>query len=104
MRVVCVCLCRYIWPSSFFMNETLCYNAVGIEQDMAWTKILGKLCVCVSTYDNLFFFMNETLCYNAVGIEQDMAWTKIFGKLCVCKTSTSANLFSLWTKHYAIMQ
>ena len=63
------------------MNETLCYNAVGIEQDMACTKILGKLCVCVSTYDNLFFFMNETLCYNAVGIEQDMAWTKILGKL-----------------------
>ena len=61
------------------------------------------VCVCVSTYDNLFFFMTETICYNAVGIEQDMAWTKIFGKLCVC-VSTSANLFSLWTKHYAIMQ
>ena len=30
------------------------------------------VCVCVSTYDNIFFFMNETLCYNAVGIEQDM--------------------------------
>ena len=60
MRVVCVC--KYIWQSFFFINKTLCYNAVGIEQDMAWTKILGKLCV-----------------------------------------STSANIFSSWTKHYAIM-
>ena len=31
-----------------------------------------------------------------------MAWTKISGKLCVCVcASTSANLFSLWTKHCA---
>ena len=54
------------------MNETLCYNAVGIEQDMAWTKIFGRLCVCKYICRS-FFFMNETLCYNAVGIEQDMA-------------------------------
>ena len=66
------------------MNETLCYNAVGIEQDMAWTKIFGKLCVCKYICKS-FFFMNKTLGYNAVGIEQDMAWTKILGKLCVCK-------------------
>ena len=65
------------------MNEILCYNAVGIEQDMAWTKIFGKLCVCEYICQS-FFFMNETLRYNAVGIEQDMAWTKIFGRLCVC--------------------
>ena len=25
------------------------------------------VCVCVSTFDNLFFFMNETLCNNTVG-------------------------------------
>ena len=67
-------MCVYIWQSLFFMNETLCYNAVAIEQDMAWTKIFGKLCVCKYIWQS-FFFMNETLCYNAVAIEQDMAWS-----------------------------
>ena len=63
------------------MNKTLCYNAVGIEQDMALTKTFGKLCVCVAKYIcQPFFFMNKTLCYNAVRIEQDMACTKILGK------------------------
>ena len=57
MRVVCVCVGKFDnLLFFFFMNETLCYNAVGIEQDMARTKILGKLCVCVckSTFDNHF--------------------------------------------------
>ena len=65
MRVVGVCVSTYD-NLFFFMNETLCYNAVGIEQDMAWTKIFGKLCVCKYICQSIFF-MNETLCYNAVG-------------------------------------
>ena len=49
MRVACVCACVGTFDNlfCFFMNETLCYNAVGIEQDMAWTKLFGKLCVWV---------------------------------------------------------
>ena len=73
--MVCVCVGTFD-NLCFFMNETLpmLYNAVGIEQDMGWTKILGKLCVC-KYISQSFFFMNETLCYNAIAIEQDMAWT-----------------------------
>ena len=54
MRVMCVCVGTFD-NLFFFMNETLCYNAVGIEQDMAWTKIQHlRNCVCVSTSANLF--------------------------------------------------
>ena len=84
MRVVCACVGTF--DNLFFslwMKHYASYNAVGIEQDMVWTKIFGKLCVCEYICQS-FFFMNETLCYNAVGIEQNMAWTKIFGKLRVC--------------------
>ena len=34
MRVVCAFVGTF-GNLFFFMNETLCYNAVGIEQDMA---------------------------------------------------------------------
>ena len=35
---MCACvICMYIGQSFLFMNETLCYNAVAIEQDMAWS-------------------------------------------------------------------
>ena len=34
MRVVCACVGTFDNLFFFFMNETLCYNAVGIEQDM----------------------------------------------------------------------
>ena len=98
-------MCVYVSTSanlfSLWRKHYAIANAIAIEQNTAWTKISGKLCVCVCKYICWsFFFMNETLCYNTIAIEQNMAWTKISGKLCVC-ASTSANLFSLWTKHYA---
>ena len=49
-----MCVCKYICQSFFFMNETLFYYAIAIEQNMAWTKISGKLCMCVCIFDNIF--------------------------------------------------
>ena len=58
MRVVYACVGTFD-NLFFFMNETLCYKAVGIEQEMAWTKIFGKLCVCELWVHLPIFFLYE---------------------------------------------
>ena len=68
---------KHVFFASLIMVGILQYLLA--KQNMAWTKISGKLCVCKYICQS-FFFMNETL-----AIEQSTAWTKISGKLCVCK-------------------
>ena len=83
-------------------------NAVDMGQDMAWSlewKYKGN-CVCVCKYIwQSFLFMNETLAMqqcSSYGTKHGLT-EYIREIVCVC-VSTFDNLFSLWTKHYAIMQ